>query len=148
MSFLMIATGEASRSRVRTLPMGPVLCGFTLSVETAAIYLGRHRGEGAMAAYLRSLGADLLAESEKAATDPVVAVRPTVFGPQVNPLQRPQDVARRQDHRFRAAGRVVREQGADSVRGSRSWLGDALHEAHLHVRRWKALGLPPKHGCG
>ena len=30
MSFLMIATGEASRSRVRTLPMGPVLCGFTL----------------------------------------------------------------------------------------------------------------------
>ena len=30
MSFLMIATGAASRSRVRTLPMGPVLCGCTL----------------------------------------------------------------------------------------------------------------------
>src|SRR5690349_12372170 len=30
MSFLMIATGAASRSRVRTLPMAPVLCGCTL----------------------------------------------------------------------------------------------------------------------
>jgi tetratricopeptide (TPR) repeat protein len=53
-----------------------LLDGFTLAVETAAIYLGRRAGPGVIAAYVVRLNPDELLElSEKAAGDPTVAVR-------------------------------------------------------------------------
>ncbi len=52
-----------------------LLGGFTLAVETAAIYLGRHAGENACRAFRERLQASLLAESEKGAGDSTVAVR-------------------------------------------------------------------------
>ncbi len=52
-----------------------LLAGFTLAVETAAIYLGRHAGENASRTFRERLQASLLAESEKSASDSTVAVR-------------------------------------------------------------------------
>jgi tetratricopeptide (TPR) repeat protein len=51
------------------------LRGFTLAVETAAIYLGRHTTPDACRRFRERLSPDLLRESETAATDPAVAVR-------------------------------------------------------------------------
>ena len=56
------------------------LRGFTLAVETAAIYLGRHTTPDACRRFRERLSPDLLRESETAATDPAVAVRdPSAF---------------------------------------------------------------------
>ncbi len=52
-----------------------LLRGFTLAVETAAIYLGRHPAPDACRSFRERLSPDLLRESEQAATDPAVAVR-------------------------------------------------------------------------
>jgi tetratricopeptide (TPR) repeat protein len=52
-----------------------LLRGFTLAVETAAIYLGRHAAPDACRKFRERLSPDLLRESEQAATDPTVAVR-------------------------------------------------------------------------
>ncbi len=52
-----------------------LLRGFTLAVETAAIYLGRHPAPDACRQFRERLSPDLLRESEQAATDPTVAVR-------------------------------------------------------------------------
>lgn len=52
-----------------------LLAGFTLAVETAAIYLGRHAAPMAIASYTQRLRRALLAESEASAVDPAVAVR-------------------------------------------------------------------------
>jgi tetratricopeptide (TPR) repeat protein len=52
-----------------------LLRGFTLAVETAAIYLGRHPAPDACRQFRERLSPALLRESEQAATDPVVAVR-------------------------------------------------------------------------
>jgi tetratricopeptide (TPR) repeat protein len=52
-----------------------LLRGFTLAVETAAIYLGRHPAPDACRTFRERLSPDLLRESERAATDPAVAVR-------------------------------------------------------------------------
>jgi hypothetical protein len=52
-----------------------LLRGFTLAVETAAIYLGRHATPDACRLFRERLSPDLLRESEQAATDPAVAVR-------------------------------------------------------------------------
>ncbi|MGO9776029.1 MAG: tetratricopeptide repeat protein [Terracidiphilus sp.] len=55
-----------------------VLRGFTLAVETAAIYLGRHPAPDACHLFRERLSPDLLRESEQAATDLAVAVRHSV----------------------------------------------------------------------
>ena len=52
-----------------------LLRGFTLAVETAAIYLGRHPGFDACRQFRERLSPDLLRESEQAAADTSVAVR-------------------------------------------------------------------------
>lgn len=52
-----------------------LLRGFTLAVETAAIYLGRDTAPDACRRFRERLSPDLLRESETAATDPAVAVR-------------------------------------------------------------------------
>ena len=52
-----------------------LLRGFTLAVETAAIYLGRHPAPDACRLFRERLSPDLLRESEQSATDPTVAVR-------------------------------------------------------------------------
>ena len=52
-----------------------LLRGFTLAVETAAIYLGRDAAPDACRRFRERLSPDLLRESETAATDPAVAVR-------------------------------------------------------------------------
>jgi tetratricopeptide (TPR) repeat protein len=52
-----------------------LLRGFTLAVETAAIYLGRHPAPDACRLFHERLSPDLLRESEQAATDSAVAVR-------------------------------------------------------------------------
>ncbi|MFZ4766823.1 MAG: TIR domain-containing protein, partial [Roseimicrobium sp.] len=52
-----------------------LLRGFTLAVETAAIYLGRHPAADACRSFRERLSPDLLRESEEAATDATVAVR-------------------------------------------------------------------------
>lgn len=52
-----------------------LLRGFTLAVETAAIYLGRDTAPEACRRFRERLSPDLLRESETAATDPAVAVR-------------------------------------------------------------------------
>jgi tetratricopeptide (TPR) repeat protein len=52
-----------------------LLDGFTLAVETAAIYLGRHAGSGIIANYARRLRTEMLDWSEQAAADPAVGVR-------------------------------------------------------------------------
>jgi tetratricopeptide (TPR) repeat protein len=52
-----------------------LLEGFTLAVETAAIYLGRHPEPDACRKYRQRLEADLLRESEQGAADATVAVR-------------------------------------------------------------------------
>ena len=52
-----------------------LLRGFTLAVETAGIYLGRHHGPDACRRFRERLSPDLLRESEQAANDPTVAVR-------------------------------------------------------------------------
>lgn len=52
-----------------------LLCGFTLAVETAAIYLGRHPAPDACRLFHERLSPDLLRESEQAASDTAVAVR-------------------------------------------------------------------------
>ena len=52
-----------------------LLRGFTLAVETAAIYLGRHSAPDACRLFRERLSPSLLRESEQAATDPAVAVR-------------------------------------------------------------------------
>ena len=52
-----------------------LLRGFTLAVETAAIYLGRHPEPHACRLFRERLSPDLFHESEQAATDPTVAVR-------------------------------------------------------------------------
>ena len=52
-----------------------LLDGFTLAVETSAIYLGRHAGPGAIADYTKRLRRELLGESESSAADAAVAVR-------------------------------------------------------------------------
>ena len=52
-----------------------LLRGFTLAVETAAIYLGRHPDADACRSFRERLSPDLLRESEEAASDPTVAVR-------------------------------------------------------------------------
>ena len=52
-----------------------LLRGFTLAVETAAIYLGRHPGPDACRQFRERLSPDLLRESEQAAADSAVAVR-------------------------------------------------------------------------
>jgi tetratricopeptide (TPR) repeat protein len=52
-----------------------LLRGFTLAVETAAIYLGRYPAPDACRKFREQLSPDLLRESELAATDTVVAVR-------------------------------------------------------------------------
>ena len=52
-----------------------LLAGFTLVVETTAIYLGRHAAPSAIAVYTERLRLELLAESEAYAADPLVAVR-------------------------------------------------------------------------
>jgi tetratricopeptide (TPR) repeat protein len=52
-----------------------LLRGFTLAVETAAIYLGRHPAPDACRLFRERLSPDLLRESEQAATDQAVAVR-------------------------------------------------------------------------
>jgi hypothetical protein len=52
-----------------------LLGGFTLAVETAAIYLGRQRAAGAIVAYVESLRREPLIASEEFAKDPRVAVR-------------------------------------------------------------------------
>ena len=52
-----------------------LLRGFTLAVETAAIYLGRHPEPQACRLFRERLSPDLFRESEQAATDPTVAVR-------------------------------------------------------------------------
>jgi tetratricopeptide (TPR) repeat protein len=52
-----------------------LLEGFTLAVETAAIYLGRNASPDACRSFRARLQADLLASSEQAASDPTVAVR-------------------------------------------------------------------------
>jgi tetratricopeptide (TPR) repeat protein len=52
-----------------------LLRGFTLAVETAAIYLGRHPEPQACLLFREHLSPDLFRESEQAATDPTVAVR-------------------------------------------------------------------------
>lgn len=52
-----------------------LLRGFTLAVETAAIYLGRNTAPDACRRFRERLSPDLLCESETAATDPAVAVR-------------------------------------------------------------------------
>jgi tetratricopeptide (TPR) repeat protein len=52
-----------------------LLEGFTLAVETAGIYLGRHTGEVTCGQFLEELRARLLEHSEEAAGDSTVAVR-------------------------------------------------------------------------
>jgi tetratricopeptide (TPR) repeat protein len=52
-----------------------LLEGFTLAIETAAIYLGRHAGPDACRRFRERLQTKLLEESEKAAGDRTVAVR-------------------------------------------------------------------------
>jgi tetratricopeptide (TPR) repeat protein len=52
-----------------------LLRGFTLAVETAAIYLGRHPGPDACRQFRERLSPDLLRESEQAAAASAVAVR-------------------------------------------------------------------------
>jgi tetratricopeptide (TPR) repeat protein len=52
-----------------------LLGGFTLAVETAAIYLGRQAPHFAMGDYAARLRLELLPESEATAADPAVAVR-------------------------------------------------------------------------
>lgn len=52
-----------------------ILDGFTLAVETAAIYLGRHAAPGVIEGYIERLRRAVLSESESAAADPRVAVR-------------------------------------------------------------------------
>lgn len=52
-----------------------LLDGFTLAVETAAIYLGRHAAEGAIEAYTNRLRSVPLTASEDFAADSVVGVR-------------------------------------------------------------------------
>ncbi|MFI5461532.1 MAG: NB-ARC domain-containing protein [Isosphaerales bacterium] len=52
-----------------------LLEGFTLAVETAAIYLGRHPGSDSCRHLRERLRKELLAESETSAGDPAVAVR-------------------------------------------------------------------------
>lgn len=52
-----------------------LLDGFTLAVETAAIYLGRHVAPDTIAGYTERLRHELLDESERSAADPAVAVR-------------------------------------------------------------------------
>jgi tetratricopeptide (TPR) repeat protein len=52
-----------------------LISGYTLAVETAAIYLGRHAAPGTIAAYTKDLRIDVIASSEGFAADPVVAVR-------------------------------------------------------------------------
>ena len=52
-----------------------LLRGFTLAVETAAIYLGRHPAPDVCRQFREHLSPDLFRESEQAATDPTVAVR-------------------------------------------------------------------------
>ncbi len=52
-----------------------LLDGFTLAIETAAIYLGRHAARGTIASFIARVGKELLAESEATAADPMVAVR-------------------------------------------------------------------------
>jgi tetratricopeptide (TPR) repeat protein len=67
--FLSAAEENASREIVA------LLGGFTLAVETAAIYLGRHAAADGCAAFRDRLRADLLTTSEDAAGDRTVAVR-------------------------------------------------------------------------
>jgi tetratricopeptide (TPR) repeat protein len=52
-----------------------LLEGFTLAVETAAIYLGRHSGSDTCRHYREGLEKELLAESEASAGDQAVGVR-------------------------------------------------------------------------
>jgi hypothetical protein len=52
-----------------------LLRGFTLAVETAAIFLGRHPAPDACRLFRERLSPNLLRESDQAATDPAVAVR-------------------------------------------------------------------------
>jgi len=65
--------GEDEESEARQIVR--LLRGFTLAVETAAIYLGRHPGADVCRQFRERLSPDLLRESEQAATDPAVAVR-------------------------------------------------------------------------
>ena len=57
------------------LELVELLDGFTLAVETAAIYLGRHPAADAISSYTERLRRDVLAESERSAADHAVAVR-------------------------------------------------------------------------
>jgi len=52
-----------------------ILKGFTLAVETAAIFLGRHAAPGIISAYVRKLRTLLLEGSEGMAGDPTVGTR-------------------------------------------------------------------------
>jgi tetratricopeptide (TPR) repeat protein len=52
-----------------------LLGGFTLAVETAAIYIGRHISPGAFDAYIDQLRREPFESSELAAENPIVAVR-------------------------------------------------------------------------
>ncbi len=52
-----------------------LLRGFTIAVETAAIYIGRDTKEGACRRFRERLSPDLLRESDAAATDRTVAIR-------------------------------------------------------------------------
>jgi tetratricopeptide (TPR) repeat protein len=66
--------GEEDEAAARELVK--LLDGFTLAVETAAIYLGRRAGPGVIAAYVERLNpTEILEMSEEAAGDPTVAVR-------------------------------------------------------------------------
>ena len=67
--FASVQEAVAAREIVRQLDR------FTLAVETAAIFLGRHPAPDACRNFLRRLQTDLLRESEAAAADPAVAVR-------------------------------------------------------------------------
>jgi hypothetical protein len=55
--------------------LAEVLDGFTLAIETAAIYLGRNVAPGAIQSYVDRLAVDALPSSEEMARDPSVAVR-------------------------------------------------------------------------
>lgn len=66
---------SSSEEEFEALRIVKLLRGFTLAVETAAIYLGRHSAPDACRQFRERLSPDLLHESEKAAADPAVAVR-------------------------------------------------------------------------